>query len=163
MIDVAIIDTNLLLLLIVGSTKKKYISMHKRLEAVTLGNEKIHYTEDHFDLLGEIAGRFSEIVLIPHILAEVSNLSRQIGNPVRSEIQSTFKNLILNSYEMPISSISGVRRDEFDVLGLTDAVIVHICNMNENGINATLITVDRDLVNSVSSLGCSVIDYRDYL
>ena len=39
---VVVIDTNLLVLLIVGSASKHYIGKHKRLRG---------YTTDHFDLL----------------------------------------------------------------------------------------------------------------
>jgi len=64
-----LIDSNLLLLLIVGSTNRRYIGLHKNLT---------DYTESDFELLGTASSMFSEIVLLPHVLAELSNLSRQI-------------------------------------------------------------------------------------
>jgi hypothetical protein len=68
--------------------------------------------------------------------------------------------LIETCVEFSIPSVNGARRDEFDRLGLTDAVILHLCTMDVNGLNPTLLTADTDLANSASSLGYSVIDYK---
>ncbi len=57
-----VIDTNLMVLLVVGSASRNYISKHKRLS---------DYTIDDFDLLGLILSEFSDIVLLPHILVSV--------------------------------------------------------------------------------------------
>jgi hypothetical protein len=151
MTGVVVVDANLMVLLVVGSASKDYISKHKRLAG---------YTVDDFELLGIIIAQFSEIVLLPHILVEVSYLSRQIENPAKAKIQSASRVLITTATEIPIQSSFGARRDEFDELGLTDAVILHLCNMSVNGISPTLITTDTDLANSAHSLGYSVIDYK---
>jgi hypothetical protein len=66
----------------------------------------------------------------------------------------------MTATELPIQSASGAQRDEFGELGLTDAVILHLCNMSINGIPPTLITADTDLANSAHSQGYSVIDYK---
>jgi hypothetical protein len=148
---VVVVDANLLVLLVVGSASKEYIAKHKRLQ---------DYTADDFELLGLIIAQFSDIVLLPHILAEVSGIARQIENPARARIQNALRTLIATASELPIPSTSGARRDEFDELGLTDAVILHLCDMEVNGIEPTLITTDTDLANSAYSLGYSVIDYK---
>ena len=101
------------------------------------------------------------MVLLPHILAEVSNLARQIDNPARAKIQKTLRTLVETSTELPIQSIYGVQRREFDELGLTDAMILHLCSLSGNGISPTLITVDTTLADSANSLGYSVIDYKE--
>ena len=152
MTGVVVVDANLLVLLVVGSASSQYIAKHKRLQK--------DYTIDDFEMLGLIIAEFSEIVLLPHVLAEVSNLVRQIQNPARARIQETLRTLIMTATELQIPSVSGAQRDEFDGLGLTDAVILHLCDMNINGISPTLITVDADLANSAHSLGYSVIDFK---
>ncbi len=119
--------------------------MHKRL--------KDDYTVDDFDLLGLILADFSDIVLLPHILAEVSNLARQIKNPARAKIQHKLKTLITTATELPIQSSFGAQRDEFHELGLTDAIILYLCNMSVHGVKPTLITADTNLANSAHSLG----------
>ena len=151
MSGVVVVDSNLLLLLVVGSASKDYIAKHERLR---------DYTEDDFELLGLLIADFSDIILLPHILAEVSNLARQIKDPARARIQHTFRKLIATGTELPIQSVSGTERDEFSELGLTDAVILHLCSLALNGINPTLLTADSDLANSASSQGYSCIDYK---
>jgi hypothetical protein len=66
----------------------------------------------------------------------------------------------MTAWELLIPSVFGARRHEFDRLGLTDAVILHLCEMTVDGISPTLITVDADLANAGMSLGYSVIDYK---
>jgi len=148
---VVIIDTTLMVLLIVGSASRNYISRHKRLGS---------YTVDDFEMLGLIVAEFSEIVLLPHILTEVSGIARQIGYPARAEIQSVLRTLIATCAEIPVQSIDGAQRDEFERLGLTDAVLLHFCAMDVNGIGPTLLTSDTELADSARSLGYSVIDYK---
>jgi hypothetical protein len=148
---VVVVDANLLVLLVVGSASKAYIAKHRRLTG---------YTVEDFELLGILLSEFSEIVLLPHILAEVSNLSRYIDNPARQHVQNVLKTLIETATELPVTSSFGARRDEFNELGLTDSIILHFCSMSVNGISPTLITADSRLADSASSLGYSVIDYK---
>ena len=62
------IDTNLLLLLVVGETDRGWIKHHKRLGA---------YDIDAYELLVEIIRDISRVVVTPNILTEVSNLACQ--------------------------------------------------------------------------------------
>lgn len=66
----------------------------------------------------------------------------------------------MTATELPIQSASGAQRDEFGEFGLTDAVILHFCDMSINGILPTLVTADTDLANSAHSQGYSVIDFK---
>jgi hypothetical protein len=152
MTGVIVIDTNLLVLLVVGSASESYISMHKRLQH--------HYTIDDFRLLGLIISQFSDIILVPHILAEASNLLRHIDKPARTHVQRKFRTIIETVIELPVASAYGASREEFEELGITDAMILHLCEMQINGISTTLITADSILANRAYSLGHSVIDYR---
>jgi hypothetical protein len=146
-----VVDTNLLLLLVVGASSKAFIAMHRRLNG---------YTAADFELLTLLISEFSEIVLLPHIVAETSNFVRNIGNPARSKVQLTLKTLILTTIELPIASAFGALRYEFLELGITDAVILHLCGMDLDGIRPTLITVDSSLADNASALGYQVIDYK---
>jgi hypothetical protein len=152
MTGVVVVDTNLTVLLVVGSASKEYIAMHKCLQH--------YYSVDDFELLWILIAEFSEIDLLPHILADVSSLARQIKNPARAKVQNALRKLTTTATELQIQSASGAQRAEFDELGLTDAVILHFCDMSVNGLNPTLITCDTDLANNAHSLGYSVIDYK---
>lgn len=77
---------------------------------------------------------------------------------MRASIQDTLKKLITTTVEYPIMSSSGVRREEYQELGVTDAVILHFLSIDE--IEPTLMTIDRNLFNKANSLGYGVIDCR---
>lgn len=148
---VVIVDTNLVVLLVVGTASKDYISKHKRLTS---------FSRDDFDLLVILLSQFSDIVTVPHILSEVSSIARHIENPARDKIQGALRDFIESCTEIPIQSIDGARRTEFHRFGITDAVILHVCAMATGGATPTLLTADTKLANAAHSLGYSVIDYR---
>ena len=102
----------------VGSASRNYIARHKRLQ---------EFTEDDFDLLGLLIAQFSELVLLPHVLAEVSSLARQISGQAYADVQRALRTLVETATELPVQSVLGVRRHEFGQVGLTDSVILHLC------------------------------------
>ena len=153
--NVVVVDSNLLLLLIVGSASLSYIEKHKRLSS--------GYSREDFSTLGKIISEFSEIVSIPHVLTEVSNLARQIDNPARAMILAKLKVFISATLELHIPSERGTQRSEFEKFGLTDCVLLHLCTLTLKGMAPTLVTVDARLANAANSLGYSVIDFgRDF-
>lgn len=140
-----LIDTNLLMLLVVGATDRTYIKAHKRLQ---------DYDENAFDILIEIVAAHEGLVTTPHILAEVSNLSRQIANPARDRIQHTFRQLIHRTEELRIPSADGCSHDQFIALGLTDAVALSACEPDEaSDLPIELITADEALYNHALARG----------
>lgn len=76
------IDSCLLVLFIVRATNPKYIAKHKNLYPV--------YKERHFEILRDVLEAAPAIVCTAHILTETSNLLRQIGDPIRTEIMEVF-------------------------------------------------------------------------
>jgi hypothetical protein len=145
-----VLDTNVLALLVVGASSRDYIKQHKRLAS--------DFGPYEFDLLVEMIGMFSEIILIPHIVAETSSLVRQIANPARARIQNTLNNLIDTTVEYPVASAFGVRREEAEEFGITVSVILHFLSLAE--LNPTLFSIDEPLLNKASSLGYSVVNCR---
>lgn len=145
-----VVDTNLLLLLIVGSTDRSYIRIHKNLS---------QFSEEDFILLGQAISLYSDIVLLPHIMAEVSSLARQIKNPARAQIQSKLAELVESVGEVPVPSVAGVRRAEFNMLGLTDGAILHLCTLDQNGIKFALLTADNDLAVQAEMLDYEVLNF----
>ena len=109
-------DTNLLLLLIVGSASRDYISKHKRLKA---------YSEKDFDILMKIISIVPNVFVTPNILTETSNLAGQISEPARTKIFNFFRDYIPSADEHYCESRRAINREEFIRLGLTDAVILH--------------------------------------
>ncbi|MGH9477535.1 MAG: hypothetical protein ACRD1C_14630, partial [Terriglobales bacterium] len=60
-----ILDSNLLVLLTVGTASRAYISRHKRLQA---------YSEADFDLLVEVIAPVSKVMVTSNTLTETANL-----------------------------------------------------------------------------------------
>jgi hypothetical protein len=110
-----LLDANLLILLIVGTTDRTYISKHKKLQA---------YTEDDFNLLLRIIAPMSPIIVTPNILTEASNLASQIAEPARMQIAMTFRALLGEIEERYVDSRRAVEQPEFSRLWLTDAGIL---------------------------------------
>lgn len=147
-----LIDTNILVLLAVGTASRSYIAGHKKTAD--------DFTAADFDLVGLIIAEFSEIILIPHVVAETSNLVRQIGNPRRTAIQRALADWVSLVLEVPVASLEGFSREEHVDLGVTDALLLHLCGTRLGDGQPTLLTIDRPLANRAASLGYSVIDYR---
>lgn len=144
------VDTNLLVLLVVGSAGRELIERHRRLQ---------DYTVDHFDVLVELIGRFSDLIFIPHILAEASSLVQQIGEPALGRVRATFRTQVETSLEVPVPSRIAAGRTEFGWLGLTDAAILHLCSDGPAGMRPTLLTVDGPLAARAYGLECSVLSF----
>ena len=148
----ALLDTNLLVLLIVGSASRSYIARHTRLDS---------YTDDDFDLLVELVGSFSDIIVLPHIWTEADYLVRSGGlrHPATQQVLEKLRILIASITEFPVSSAAGAVREEFAQLGLADSVMLHLSAMEASGMQVTMITADQGLANAALAQGCDVIDY----
>lgn len=145
-----VVDSNLLLLLVTGSAKRDYITKHKNLSG---------YGQDDFDLLAQALTLFSDIVLLPHVLAEASSLARQIRNPARRAIQDRLKTLVETTPELYVPNIGAVGREEYGELGLTDAVLLQLGALDRTGAAATLLTADNGLAVRAEMLGHAVLNF----
>ncbi len=153
MTDLVIVDTMPFLLYLVGSANPAFIAAHNRIEN--------WYTENHFYLLEAMIAKAGEIVLLPHVLAEVSSYARDTNPPAKRQIQLKLQEFILKHPEIPLGSRLGVSREEFMHLGLTDAMMLAMCALSSTGVTFTLITCDRPLSNLASACGYSVIEFRE--
>jgi hypothetical protein len=145
----AVLDTNLLILLVVGGTSRAYIEKHKRLKSFTVKD---------FDLLTELLFRIESIITTPNVLTETSNLLAQIEEPVRSEIFNTFSKNIKMIEEIYIDSKIASQQKEFTRLGLTDAALLVVLRDSAS----TLITTDLGLYLAASDRGLKVINFNHY-
>jgi predicted nucleic acid-binding protein len=146
MINSILIDTNLLLLFVVGTTHRSYIAVHKRLRA---------YSEDDFDLLLKAIANASSVIVTPNTLTETSNLLRQISDPACTEISETFRTLIKESREQYCESYKAAESQIFIRLGLTDAVIVECCRES-----ICVLTSDFDLYIATVTSGGQAINFN---
>jgi hypothetical protein len=149
-----IVDANLLLLFIVGLTSSDFIAVHKRLK----GN----YTIEDFVLLDVMLGAYSEIILLPNVLTEVSTLARYTAEPARSQICLVLKTVIETYRENYVRSRVAARRREFGHLGLADAVLLELASLPVDGCIPTLLTADLDLAVAAEMAGYSVQNFNHF-
>lgn len=128
-----ILDTPLLLLLVVGTASRDYITKHRRLRA---------YTDADFILLVQMLSRATKVVVTPNTLTETSNLAGYIAEPARTHIYELLRALVEagETDEQYIESKVAVTRTEFIRLGLTDSALLQLATDSH-----TLLTVDLKL------------------
>jgi hypothetical protein len=136
-----IIDTNLLVLLVVGQTSPTYIAKHKRLKA---------YSKEDYELLLDVLSGAATLAVTPHILTETSNLLANIDEPAKSRIRVRFREMIglETTDERRLQSKDVSRKPEFMWLGLADVSLLDACSSTE-----TLLTADFDLHSAALARG----------
>jgi len=113
----AIIDSNLLLLYFVGLYDPEQIHRFKRTKA---------YSVEDFILLARLLTCFNRLVTTPNILTEVSNLSGQLREPIKSSYFQEFKKQVRLLHERYRPSGMVCRNPHFQRFGLTDSAIVDL-------------------------------------
>ena len=144
-----LIDTNVLLLYLFGKYQPALVG-RKRLEK---------YGHDDAQLIIQFLARFQKILTTQHVLAETSNLARQIVmDTLRTELSLQLYPLFC--LDTPASFITcevdGVKIDMkvFAELGLTDAGLASLVRGN-----ILLLTDDLDLYITAASTGGDVVNF----
>jgi hypothetical protein len=141
-----LIDTNLLLVLIVGSIDRELISRFKRTAA---------YSASDFDLLVSELSAFGRLVTTPTILAEASNHLGQLRSPARETARGQLKEMIGAWEEHYCASATVMDDVEYRRLGLTD---IAICDAALT--TRTVFTGDFDLYSLLSRRGALVVNFN---
>ena len=135
-LDGAFIDTNLLVLLVVGSVDRKLVDTHPRTATFK--------PEDYDRLLG-IINTLKRVFVTPNTLTETSNLLKQ---PRDKRAVDRLRSLIGESEEIVVASATAAHNSEFARLGLTDTVLLEVISAKR-----PLITVDLELYSAAFSKG----------
>jgi len=141
-----ILDTNLLLLLVVGETDRKMIGRHKRLRA---------YQEEDFDWVQNAVKVSKGLVFCPNIVTETSNLVRYAPTSDAALVAQALKVILEQFPEHYVPSQQAATRTEYTRLGVTDAVLLALAETH-----ATLVTDDLDLALAAAYAGADVINYN---
>ncbi|MFZ5450700.1 MAG: PIN domain-containing protein [Thermodesulfobacteriota bacterium] len=141
-----VIDTNLLLLFVVGITNRNLITRHKRLKEFCL---------EDYDLLCQVIKSSFEVLVTPNTLTETSNLLGYINEPARTQLFETFHSFIQSTQEEYIDSRIASNAMEFLRLGLTDSGLLEITNESRS-----ILTTDLDLYLSALSRGLSAVNFN---
>ena len=111
------LDTNLFVLLVVGSESRDLIPKHRRLE---------NYSSEDYDILTELLENADQLFVTPNTLTETSNLVSQHGEPERSLLMNRLRYLIHGSQEVVVASAEASSNVKFERFGLTDAALLEI-------------------------------------
>jgi len=142
-----LVDTNLLVLLIVGFVNRDRIPLFKRTSK---------YTPDDWDLLTRILERALRRYSTPHVLAEVNTLT-DLPGPEGDVAKAALLHAISLMEEIPIPSLDACNSAYYRRLGLTDAAIVLVARRQ----GCSVITNDFGLYLALLEQGESVVNFDD--
>lgn len=145
----ALLDTNVLLLMIVGSSSTNYITKHKR---------TLQFSTSDFYNLNKLLNTYATLSTIPHVLSEASNLLDWGHGSMRSDIFQVLKAYINHQSESKMASQAGANSPVFDRLGLTDAML-----FESAAIGSTIITTDQKLHHAALSAGLKSINFNEII
>jgi rRNA-processing protein FCF1 len=112
-----LVDTNILLLYVIGSLDEKLLLRHKRTQQFTI---------EDYRLLNDLLAAFDRVVTSPGVLTEVSNLSGQIDAKTRTLCLRHLAEVIQPLHEVHLESRSVADAEHFSNLGLSDSAIIEI-------------------------------------
>lgn len=138
-----LLDTNLMVLLAIGSYKRERISSFKRTDK---------YTTRDFSLVIGILGQFEQRITTPHILTETDNLTRQLPTHEHAAIAATMARLIDALFEVRLPSADAARHPRYAHLGLADCMTIAAAE------DVLVLTDDFRLANVLSHLGRDAVN-----
>lgn len=142
-----LVDTNLLLLLVVGTYRTDLISDHKKTNSFDI---------DAFEtLLMRIDG--ADLIVTPNVLTETSNLVSLIGDPHKTCLRLVLGEVIKGMSEIYIRSSEASSVPAFAKLGLTDAGILEL---REGA--GLILTTDLDLHQAALEFGLASENFTNY-
>ena len=112
-----IVDTNILLLFVVGTFDRSLVGRHKR---------TVTFTPKDYDILLKFLDQFQVWLTTPSVLTEVSNLAAQVGEPYRAGILDYLSKLFPILIERYTESRILASEKSFSTIGLTDSGIIEL-------------------------------------
>jgi predicted nucleic acid-binding protein len=140
-----LIDTNLLVLFVVGSVNRGRIERFKR---------TAKYSEHDYELLLRVIERFSRLYTVAHVLAEVSNLTDLTGTE-RVRARRVLKETLSVLIEPEMPSARAAQSRPYEDLGLVDAAIAAVAREHK----CAVLTDDLDLYLALSRESMPVLNF----
>ena len=114
-----LIDTNLLLLLVIGAAVPETLATFKPLK-----NQGFSQTD--YSILARFASRFTKLITTPHVLTEVSNHCDKLKGDHRLQFCDGIVPFIKRLKEETVEAAILCQRERFVDFGLTDMAIAEI-------------------------------------
>lgn len=140
-----LVDSNLLVLFVVGTVNRSRIQTSKR----TSG-----FTGDDFELLTRLIGLFGKLIATPHVLSQVSDLTDLKHEELRRSRQ-VFAALVQELEEVRDASVDLIAHPVFERLGLADAAIATVCLRG-----VLVLTADLDLYLALQERGADALNFN---
>jgi len=140
-----LIDTNLLVLFVVGSVNRNRIENFKRTR---------RYSKGDYELLLRVIEQFDQVYTVAHVMAEVSNLTDLTGSE-RLQARRLLKETIAVLIEPEMPSARAAQSPSYADLGLVDAAIASIADEHK----CTVLTDDLDLYLALSTADVPVLNF----
>jgi hypothetical protein len=113
-----ILDTNILLVYLVGCIDVRLISFFKRTSS--------RFCEDDFEVLNKIFSKFKKFITTPNILTEVSNLGGQLGGGYKIRFFEILSDFINQTPEQYVKSSDIAIDNDFIKFGITDRGVLEL-------------------------------------
>ena len=139
-----LIDTNALIILILGQIDSRLIDTHRR--------TSIYEEQDYYDLLSVIV-KIENLIVLPNVWTEVDNLLNGFNGEQKYLYITKITETIKSTSEKYLNSLSGIEHDCFFDLGLTDSLLLNLAKECE-----LLITTDSSLSDYAIANGIKVFD-----
>lgn len=141
-----LLDTNLLLLYLIGMFERGRVARFKRTS---------DYTEDDFDLLANFLASFRTLVTTPHLLTEVSNLADSLPGHLRTAWAEHFALQTSTLLELFQPATKVMKQTSFTAFGLADAAIHGL------GADTLILTEDFALSGFLRSQEIAVLNFKE--
>jgi hypothetical protein len=145
-----LIDTNLLLLLVVGIYDRRRIESFKRTSK---------YSVKDFQRVGGIANEFETLWTTPNIMTEVDNLGRQLESREWPNFSRALESLVLKMREEYKPTSELVTQAQYTRLGVADCAVLRLTTP------FLLISDDLGLYMEAQRIGMDAVNYthiRDF-
>jgi hypothetical protein len=144
--DKLLLDTNLLILLVIGLTDSTQIERFKRTRA---------YTRTDYELLRDFVNGYGALVTTPNVLTETSNLAGQLAEPLRGRVLAVLAGFISGAEERYYASRALTEERVYLQLGLTDTAVKRAA-----GERVSILTDDLPLYGRLASEGAEVFNFH---
>jgi len=139
-----LIDTNALILLLIGLMDVRLIDKHKRTSI---------YEEQDFNDLISVIGSVDRLIVLPNVWTEADNLLNNFGGEQKYQYVIKTIETIKTTTETYIESIKGAESYNYFHLGLTDSLLLECAKECD-----LLITSDSSLSDYAVANGVQVYD-----
>jgi predicted nucleic acid-binding protein len=118
----------------------------------------VKYEIEDFQRISNFVSKFKKIIITPHILTELSNLSFNITEPKLSSYLQKFVRVLKNFHEESLDKNTILKLDLFAKLGVTDSAFIEIAKDKKY----LVITDDLDAYANMLKLRIDAINYSHF-